>query len=237
MKIFIRFVSCIGLLSISQLAYSADITDTYTTGDTLTSTTLNNIKSAVNSKQDRVSGVCAPGSAIGSVNSDGSVNCESDSDTTYSAGAGISISGQIISTVDDFVQVIAALDTNTTAANTWEDVAGMTISLTPGTWDIGYDVDLATYRMGGTNTKVWGSVAIFDSLNNQISATQSTVRSGPQNNSSDYQQFSMSRNTRITVVSSTDYKLRLRSINDPSQGVASVRASNEESVFWARRIQ
>jgi hypothetical protein len=42
------------LASISQLAYSAPITDTYTTGDTLTATTLGNIKSAVNDNDSRV---------------------------------------------------------------------------------------------------------------------------------------------------------------------------------------
>jgi hypothetical protein len=42
------------LASISQLAHSAPITDTYTTGNTLTATTLGNIKSAVNDNDSRV---------------------------------------------------------------------------------------------------------------------------------------------------------------------------------------
>lgn len=53
MKNFIRIASLIGLFPLSQLAYSADITDTYATGDTLTATTLNNIKSAVNDNDAR----------------------------------------------------------------------------------------------------------------------------------------------------------------------------------------
>jgi hypothetical protein len=48
MKNITKLMTFIGLLSTSQLAYSGSITDTYNTGDTLTATTLNNIKSAVN---------------------------------------------------------------------------------------------------------------------------------------------------------------------------------------------
>jgi hypothetical protein len=54
MKYFIRIVSIIGLISVSQLAYPDSITDTYNTGDTLTATTLNNIKSAVNDNDSRI---------------------------------------------------------------------------------------------------------------------------------------------------------------------------------------
>jgi hypothetical protein len=54
MKYLIRIMSLIGLFSISQFAYSASITDTYATGDTLTAETLNRIKSAVNNSDTRV---------------------------------------------------------------------------------------------------------------------------------------------------------------------------------------
>ena len=49
-----RITSIIGLISLSQLAYTSDITDTYVTGDTLTAAKMNNIKAAVNSKQDQL---------------------------------------------------------------------------------------------------------------------------------------------------------------------------------------
>jgi hypothetical protein len=83
-----------GLFSISLLAYAVDITDTYTTGDTLNATKMNNIKSAVNSKQNRVTGTCTPPLVIGAINADGTVVCESGGDiTSVTAGAGLTGGG------------------------------------------------------------------------------------------------------------------------------------------------
>ncbi len=97
-KYFIVIVaSIIGVTS--PLSFADDVTDTYSAGDTLTAAKMNNIKGAVNSKQNRVSGVCGPGSSIGAINSDGTVNCETDDGSTYNAGAGISINSFVISTV------------------------------------------------------------------------------------------------------------------------------------------
>jgi hypothetical protein len=47
--------------------------------------------------QLRVSGVCPAGAAIRSVASDGTVTCETDDDTTYSAGAGLALAGTTFS--------------------------------------------------------------------------------------------------------------------------------------------
>lgn len=49
------------------------------------------------SVQTRVTGTCAAGSSIRVVNADGSVVCESDTDTTYSAGLGLSLGGNSFS--------------------------------------------------------------------------------------------------------------------------------------------
>jgi hypothetical protein len=54
MKYSLSILSIIGLLMISQLARSDSITDTYSTGDTLTATKMNNIKSAVNDNDARI---------------------------------------------------------------------------------------------------------------------------------------------------------------------------------------
>lgn len=54
MKNLTRIMIIIGLFSVSQLAYSESITDTYNTGDTLTASKLNIIKSAVNDNDVRI---------------------------------------------------------------------------------------------------------------------------------------------------------------------------------------
>ena len=54
MKNVAKIFFAVGLLSISQLAISGSITDTYNTGDTLTAQTLDNIKTAVNDNDSRV---------------------------------------------------------------------------------------------------------------------------------------------------------------------------------------
>ena len=60
MNNWLKIVSIIGLTIITQTAYTAEITDTYNTGDTLTATTLNTIKNAVNDNNTRISGILKP---------------------------------------------------------------------------------------------------------------------------------------------------------------------------------
>jgi hypothetical protein len=57
MRNLLKIASIIGLTVITQTAYSAEVTDTFTTGDTLTAEKLNNIKSAVNDNNTRISAV------------------------------------------------------------------------------------------------------------------------------------------------------------------------------------
>lgn len=70
----------------------ADDDTTYTAGSglTLTGTTFAADTAVV---QARVSGFCSVGSSIKTINVDGSVVCEADDNTTYSAGTGLDLTG------------------------------------------------------------------------------------------------------------------------------------------------
>ena len=57
-----------------------------------------------NALQSRVTGTCADGSAIRVVNSDGTVTCETDDNTTYSAGTGLGLSGSTFSADTNYLQ-------------------------------------------------------------------------------------------------------------------------------------
>jgi hypothetical protein len=77
MKNLLKIASIIGLTVITQTAYSAEVTDTFTTGDTLTAAKLNNIKSAVNDNDTRIDSVS---SCTVTKNADiASITCSSES--------------------------------------------------------------------------------------------------------------------------------------------------------------
>src|SRR5210317_1607739 len=57
MNNIIKLVLVTGLLAVSQLAYSEQLTDTYRKGDVLTADKLNNIKTVINNVEARVTTV------------------------------------------------------------------------------------------------------------------------------------------------------------------------------------
>jgi hypothetical protein len=54
--------------------------------------------------QRRVSGACGANSAVRIINSDGSVTCETDDNTTYSAGSGLTLSSTVFSADTGYLQ-------------------------------------------------------------------------------------------------------------------------------------
>jgi hypothetical protein len=71
-----------------------DTTYSAGTGLSLSGTTFSADTTAL---QARVSGTCSAGQAIQSIDATGAVTCETDTDTTYSAGTGLSLSGSTFS--------------------------------------------------------------------------------------------------------------------------------------------
>lgn len=88
--------------------------------------------------QPRVTGTCGPNAAIASVSATGTVTCETDNDTTYSGGAGISVAGTTIGL------------TACTAGQVLKAGAA-------GTWTCAADVDTNTTYVGGSGVTLTGS--------------------------------------------------------------------------------
>ena len=93
MKHWLKIVSIIGLTVITQTAYPAAVTDTFTTGDTLTAEQLNNIKSAVNDNDTRIDSIS---SCTVTKNADiASITCSSESgdESIASVSDGTTVTG------------------------------------------------------------------------------------------------------------------------------------------------
>jgi hypothetical protein len=77
---------------------------------------------AVAGKQNQVTGTCAAGSSISAINADGSVTCEDDTDTntTYSAGAGLTLTDTTFSAPDIATNTVN-IDINTSAISALDD--------------------------------------------------------------------------------------------------------------------
>lgn len=147
MKYFIKFVSIIGLLSFSQLAYSDSITDNYTTGDTLTAATLNNIKAAVNDNDTNVgtnataisgntAGIGANATAIGTNTS--------AIGTKQNIVTGTCPAGQSIRVINANGSVTCEVDTDTNTNASTLCTAGQYLS------GSGACVEKRPYRIGGS---------------------------------------------------------------------------------------
>jgi hypothetical protein len=128
-------------------------------------------------------------------------------------------------------------------ANQYEDVTGMSLSLTPGKWEIGYSIMFGFQTLGG-NAVMYANAAITDSSDNVINGTLGgQFDNNLSSTSLRMQQCSIS--TEITVTSSDTYKLRVR--QDVASTLGNMRVFGENqfgvltnpdcnSVLWARRI-
>lgn len=133
----------------------------------------------------------------------------------------------------------------TILADTWTDASSMgTITLTAGSWLLGYHVSVSLRSNSGTN-QIFGNVAIYETTN-QIAGTvcalaadsvASPVRSV----------FSASRMTVVDISTSKTYKMQTRNSvatavadtfiegNDTLSG--SLTNPDNSSVLWAVRIR
>jgi hypothetical protein len=154
-----------------------DTDTTYTAG---TGLSLSGTQFAVNTTaiQSRVGGTCAAGSSIRSIAADGTVLCQDDTNTTYTAGSGLSLSGTA------FAAVYAGPGSANSAARSDHDhtgtylpattcTVGYVLKATASGWNCDQDNDTNTTYTAGTGLTLSGTAFSADAayLQRRVSAT------------------------------------------------------------------
>ena len=145
----------------SMGAQAVDIGDTYITGGTLTLSNMENIKAAVNSKQNRVTGTCPAGESIRVINADGTVTCEVDSvGVTAPYDARIYVDPvncqRALSTVDPDLDTVAFHPPGNTFG---PGIGSSNLAIGTRSWNCPIPIEM---RVGGTLTLTAATMAHFD---------------------------------------------------------------------------
>lgn len=144
--------------------------------------------------------------------------------------------------VYEYLETENTSDVTTVSVDTFVDSAA-TLTLSPGTWMLGYNVGVRSQNISGGSTNR-GQIVIRDSSNNIISGSQALIGSTVLNTSEQLHQ-SASRIVEVTVTEETTYKMSVKSENAAATatqtlvgtgGFSTNIAENENaSMFWARR--
>lgn len=146
--------------------------------------------------------------------------------------------------VNEYKEIIYACNTSSTCANTFVDATG-TLSLGPGTWDLGYDVGIAVKNVcaGATNR---GQVVVRDGCSNVIVGTESLLGSTSLNASEQIHQQA-SKTVQVTITATTSYKMSVKNENAAATGTtlivgtggfsAGISENENASKLWARRAK
>lgn len=135
---------------------------------------------------------------------------------------------------------------NTSAADTYLDAAtaGGEITLSPGVWEIGYNILLTITRVAGAAIR-YANVVITDSSNTIVDNTHGGTAAHLDATTTIHVD-NVSRKTEITVTADTTYKIRIRCDVAAANAVANVTAQNltggltnpdNNSMIFARRMQ
>jgi len=143
----------------------------------------------------------------------------------------------------EYLSAEASVRTTTTLANTWIDVTGLSLPLTTGKWEIGYNCSTNNLELSGASNTVASNLMITDSSNSAVPETLSLFgMTGPANFQFYHQ---VSNSTEVIITSNTTYKVRVRCLKATASGEArvyepdfsgSLTGDDASSKIWARRI-
>ena len=141
-----------------------------------------------------------------------------------------------------YEEAIVSSTTTTVTANVFVD-SGAEITLTPGTWDIGYHVGIFLDHVAGSPLAA-GTVTITDASNTKVAGSESGVGIFL-NSTFSLAYFSASNQTEIVVTDTTTYKLRHASRQNNTDSTVTVGNTSflpgltdpdNASRIWARKI-
>lgn len=141
----------------------------------------------------------------------------------------------------DFFEINMGFSGYTVTANVYVD-ASEEIDLTPGEWDLGYDLSIQIDQGSGENGRMnvairVGSVTVANTTGLVMWSNHATT---------DTNGYSISRSTRVTVTDTTTYKISIRGsqIGTTARGriigediTGALTNPDNASIFWARRVK
>lgn len=112
--------------------------------------------------------------------------------------------------VPQFYSAEASTITGTVAADTYVDVAGLSLTLPAGVYDMGFNVSLNLRKVSGGIGSIAGNVAITDASNNVVSGGIALVQGVLQDGGISQFTSIANQRVRVTLTAQTTYKLRIR---------------------------
>ena len=119
----------------------------------------------------------------------------------------------------EYLDAAITADTATVTANTWADVSGASLTLTPGTWIIGYEGDVQIDDNSGGANSIAGNLRITDSGGTELDETICVFGS----NTGIANQtlfFGISKKVEVVLTETTTYKLQIRCTKSAASAVA-----------------
>jgi hypothetical protein len=149
---------------------------------------------------------------------------------------------------NEYIRVEIASGTSTVSANTYTDILGLSLDVTPGTWEIGYSALCFMDKIGGFNATRFGNLFVRDGSNNVFSESGSTMGAafGTIGGFVNRLHSQLSQSFQINVTETTTLKLSSRCNAANTDTVMTVLGSNYTGGFtnpdattamWARRVK